>query len=205
MIEAVDKYIDSAPEFAVPILQELRSIFHEADEDIGEDMKWNVPHFMKAGIVGSMTAFKKHARLIFWRGQLLQDRHNLLSPVGSKTDMASLDLRSVDDLPDRDVLIEYVREAVTLNEKGVRTTRSASPVAPPDIPEDLQRALDESPEALQAFTGFSPSEQREYTEWVTEAKRQKTRDDRIVTAVEWIEEGKPRNWKYMDKWRSDAE
>ena len=201
----IDSYIENAPEYAVPILEEIRSIFHEADDRMEEAVKWNAPHFVLEGIVGSMAAFRNHVRLIFWHGQLMEDPENLLSPVGSKTDMGSMDVKTIDDLPSRGTLVQYVREAVTLNVEGVSTRRERSAAAPPELPEDLQQALEGSPEALASYDGFSPSEQREYTEWITEAKREETRTRRVATAVEWMAEGKPRNWKYMDKWRSDIE
>jgi len=34
-------------------------------------------------------------------------------------------------------------------------------------------------------------------EWLTEAKRPETRQKRLATTVEWLAEGKARNWKYM--------
>ena len=47
-------------------------------------------------------------------------------------------------------------------------------------------------------THFSPSNKREYIDWITEAKTEATRTKRLATAVEWMAEGKPRNWKYMN-------
>lgn len=200
-IPEIDAYIVGAPEYAVPVLEEIRSIFHEADEHIEEALKWNAPHFVREGIVGSMAAFKNRVRLIFWRGQLMEDPQNLLSPVGSKTDMGSVDIGTIDDLPPRETLVSYVREAVDLNLRGVRTVRNRSSSESPELPDDLRRALEASPEALASYDGFSPSEQREYTDWITQAKREQTREQRVATAVEWLAEGKPRNWKYMDRWK----
>jgi uncharacterized protein YdeI (YjbR/CyaY-like superfamily) len=40
---------------------------------------------------------------------------------------------------------------------------------------------------------------REYIEWLTEAKSEETRQKRLETAIAWISEGKPRNWKYQKK------
>jgi hypothetical protein len=61
----------------------------------------------------------------------------------------------------------------------------------------LSAALRRSAKAKAAFDGLSPSHRREYVEWIVEAKRPETRQRRIATAIEWIAEGKPRNWKYM--------
>ena len=50
---------------------------------------------------------------------------------------------------------------------------------------------------MSTFEAFSPSHKREYAEWIADAKRAETRQRRIDTAIEWMAEGKPRNWKYM--------
>ena len=52
--------------------------------------------------------------------------------------------------------------------------------------------------AAKAFAAFSPSHRREYAEWIAEAKRPETRKKRLEQSVEWIAQGKPRNWKYMN-------
>jgi uncharacterized protein YdeI (YjbR/CyaY-like superfamily) len=62
----------------------------------------------------------------------------------------------------------------------------------------FQAALRKNAKAGAVFAAFSPSAKREYVEWIAEAKRPETRDKRIATAVEWIAEGKQRNWKYQN-------
>jgi uncharacterized protein YdeI (YjbR/CyaY-like superfamily) len=61
----------------------------------------------------------------------------------------------------------------------------------------LAKALKSNAKARAAFAAFSPSHKREYIEWLVEAKTTETRQRRLETALEWIGEGKPRNWKYM--------
>ncbi|MEO7266129.1 MAG: YdeI/OmpD-associated family protein, partial [Ferruginibacter sp.] len=41
------------------------------------------------------------------------------------------------------------------------------------------------------------SHKKEYLQWITEAKTEDTRNKRMATAIEWIAEGKGRNWKYQ--------
>jgi uncharacterized protein YdeI (YjbR/CyaY-like superfamily) len=110
-------------------------------------------------------------------------------------------IRSVADLPSRETLIGYVREAMHLNEAGVKVPRRPSPKQEglEEVPESLRHALEEDPRAAERFQQFSPSQRREYIEWVAEAKREETRDRRIATAIEWIAEGKPRNWRYIKR------
>ena len=64
------------------------------------------------------------------------------------------------------------------------------------IPPEFAAALSANPAARAALEGFSPSHRREYVEWISEAKRPETRDKRIAQAIEWLADGKKRNWKY---------
>ena len=60
--------------------------------------------------------------------------------------------------------------------------------------------LKDNPAAVENFNQFSTSKRNEYVEWITEAKTETTREKRLAQSIEWIAEGKPRNWKYMKKW-----
>ncbi|MGH8122467.1 MAG: YdeI/OmpD-associated family protein, partial [Rudaea sp.] len=64
--------------------------------------------------------------------------------------------------------------------------------------EDLLAALKKNRKACNTYESFGPGAKREYVEWICEAKRDATRAKRLVQAVEWMAEGKQRNWKYMD-------
>ena len=196
----VDAYIARSPEFARPILARVRKLFHQACPDIEETIKWGFPHFEYKGIVGSMAAFKKHAAFGFWKGNLLPDPHGLFSGVGN-TAMKFARITDVSDLPSAKVLLEYIREAVALNEQGIKApAKKKKPAKPPlEIPPDLAAALKKNKQALKTFNGFSPSHQREYVDWITEAKQQATRQRRLTAAIEWMSRGKPRNWKYMNR------
>jgi uncharacterized protein YdeI (YjbR/CyaY-like superfamily) len=57
--------------------------------------------------------------------------------------------------------------------------------------------LKNNTKALATFEGFSYSNKKDYVEWVTEAKTEETRSKRLATALEWMAEGKVRNWKYL--------
>ena len=104
----------------------------------------------------------------------------------------------VDGIPDETYLIGLIRQGVELNEQGVKLPKRSNPAKKPLIkmPKPLAMALSKSPKAKTFFEGLAPSCKREYLEWITEAKRDETRDKRIAQAVEWLSEGKKRNWKY---------
>lgn len=64
------------------------------------------------------------------------------------------------------------------------------------MPEALAAALKKNKVAGVKFAEMSSSCRREYCEWIGEAKREETREKRVATALEWIVEGKGRNWRY---------
>jgi uncharacterized protein YdeI (YjbR/CyaY-like superfamily) len=108
-------------------------------------------------------------------------------------------ITDVSQLPSDAVLLQYIRRAVELNEKGAPPRAKAKPRPPARVPPDLQAALQKNKKAQTVFDGFPPSQQREYVDWIVEARQQQTRLRRLETALQWIAQGKPRNWKYMKK------
>jgi uncharacterized protein YdeI (YjbR/CyaY-like superfamily) len=194
----VDAYIRDAAPFARPVLTHLRRVVHAAAPGIGETIKWGFPHFEQNGIVCSMAAFKTHCGFGFWKGrQILGGR---ATPAESAMGQFGR-ITSVADLPPEDELGRWVRKAVELNaERAATPRRKAAPRRPARaavVPAALRRALEASPAAQAGFRALSPSQRREYAQWVAEAKQEETRERRLRTAVEWLAEGKPRNWKYM--------
>lgn len=197
----IDAYIARQADFARPILERLRTIVHEACPSVEETLKWGAPSFVYAGgILAGMAAFKQHASFGFWKHALVMGSDVPREGV-PREGMGSFGrMTSLSDLPPKKEMIALIRKAMALNELGVKTTgaRKAAPRPPPQVPADLAAALAKRPEARTAFDGFSPSQQREYIEWLTGAKRDDTRQKRLLQAVEWLAEGKPRNWKYMN-------
>lgn len=190
----VDAYIAKKAEFARPILTHFRSLVHEADPDVTETLKWGHPAFMHDGIVCGMAAFKEHCAFNFWKGSMIVD---LKGATAGKA-MGQLGrITRIADLPSRTVLKRYVREAVRLNVEGVKPDRSRRPARKPlPVPDDLARGLRGNRAARETFTRLPPSQQRDYIEWITEARREATRAARLATTLEWLVEGKHRNWKY---------
>ena len=187
----IDAYIDRQADFARPILAYVRDTVHAAGE-VEETVKWSMPAFLYKGRpLANMAAFKAHAVMGFWQGQQIRDgeaRNGAMGEFGRLT--------SVADLPDRDSLIDLVRKAMKLIDEGVKPVRNKTVKEPIAMPDDLAQALAASPAAKASFDGFPPSGQREYLEWVVEAKRPETRAKRVAQAIEWMAEGKRRHWKY---------
>jgi len=189
----VDAYIAKAADFAQPVLEHLRALVHAACPDVEETIKWGFPHFMYKGMMCSMASFKAHCALNFWKAELLMADEANREAMGQFGRIAS-----IKDLPSKKALTAYIRQAMKLNDDGVAAPARAKPAAPRalEIPDELSAALKKSPVAGQHFAAFSPSKRRDYAEWIADAKTEATRTRRLEQAVEWISEGKARNWKY---------
>jgi hypothetical protein len=191
----VDAYIKNAPEFARPILTELRARVHSACPDVVETVKWRMPSFEYKGILCGMAAFKKHAVFGFWK-------HNLVVADDKKANMAMGSFGKLVEpgqLPTKTEFARLVKKAMKLNEDGVKVVRNKTAKKKPiTMHPALERALAANPKARAQFGEFAPSKQREYMEWISDAKADETRERRLKDAIQWIAQGKPRNWKYMN-------
>jgi uncharacterized protein YdeI (YjbR/CyaY-like superfamily) len=191
----IDAYIAKAADFAKPILTHIRAGVHTAAPQVEETIKWGSPHFDYQGeMMCGMAAFKEHCAFGFWKGSLIVEK-------GARSDdgMGQMGrITRLSDLPSKAVLTGYIKKAMKLNDEGTKVTR---PKGPPKkalpVPPDLAKALKGNKTAKAAFDEFSPSAKREYIEWLTEAKTDVTRTRRRETAIEWMAEGKTRNWKYQ--------
>ena len=192
----IDAYIDRAPAFARPILARVRESVHEHCPEAIETLKWSHPSFDYKGILCGMAAFKQYCALAFWK-------HDLVIGKDPKTREA-LDrlgrMQKLADVPSKSVLARCVKTAMALNEDGVKIVRPKSaPKKPIPMHAALKSALARNKKAAAAFEAFSPSHRREYLEWIADAKQDDTRARRVAQAVEWMAEGKPRNWKYAKR------
>ncbi|HET6243000.1 MAG: DUF1801 domain-containing protein [Bacteroidetes bacterium] len=196
----VDAYIIKSEEFAKPILNHLRELVHQACPQVEETIKWGFPHFEYKGNLCHMASFKKHCVFGFWKGAIMQDNNKILEEIG-KTAMGHLGrITSINDLPDEKILIEYITQAAVLNDNGVKLP---SPTNKPKkelvVPKSVLDAISKNKKALQYFNDFSYSNKKDYVEWIMEAKTDATMNKRLETTVEWLSEGKTRNWKYIKK------
>ena len=189
----IDAYIARAAPFARPILEHVRERVHAAAPEAEEAIKWGAPGFTVGGrILLMMAAFKAHAALNFWRGQELGDGSPKAGAMGQFGR-----LTSIDDLPSNEELDKLIREAAELAKTAPAPRKVKHQPKPlPQLHPELAAALDANPKARQALDGFPPSAQRDYLDWIADAKQDATRTKRIATAIEWLSEGKRRMWKY---------
>lgn len=187
----VDAYIAKAAPFAQPILTHLRQIAHKALPDGEEGIKWGMPHFLLNGKnVAGMSAFKAHCAFVV-HGEGKQGSGEGMGAYGKIT--------SLEDMPGHAELAAAIQTAAErVKTQGSATKRSTPRKPKPEIPvpDDFAAALARSDPAMATFNAFAPSHRREYLEWITQAKRPETRAKRIAQTIEWLVEGKKRNWKY---------
>jgi uncharacterized protein YdeI (YjbR/CyaY-like superfamily) len=194
----IDSYISKSADFAKPVLRHLRKLVHEGCPDAEETLKWSHPSFLHNGrILCGMAAFKAHCVFGFWHKEMAK----ILGKDGAKADEAMWSLgriTSLAHLPSDGKMRHYIKKAAKLNESEApaRPRPVRKPAAALPVPDDLAAALRKNRAAAATFERFSPSHRKEYIEWITEAKRDETREKRLATALEWLAKGKPRSWKY---------
>jgi uncharacterized protein YdeI (YjbR/CyaY-like superfamily) len=189
----VDTYIARQAEFARPILEHLREVVHGACPECEEALKWSMPAFLYKGKqLAGMAAFKAHASFGFSQcGDVIDPgsvKEGAMGQFGRLTGIA--------DLPPPERLAGMVRAAMRAIDTGAKTRRQTRTRPELATPDDLAAALAANEAARATYQAFPPGCRREYLEWVVEAKRPQTRARRIAQAVEWMAEGKKRNWKY---------
>lgn len=189
-------YIERAQPFAQPILLHLRALVCSASPEIADAKKWSVPAFVYKGkMVCMMAAFKQHTTFGFWYGNMVTG--------GTGVEQAAMGsfgrIVSLSDLPSDEEILRMVANSLDLIDRGVKPPQFDAKKPPKPAIEataELTAALDANQAAAEIWAGFSPSAQRDYSEWIADAKRAETRDKRIGQAIAWIAEGKKRNWKY---------
>lgn len=189
----VDSYIERSQDFAKPILKHLRKLVHESCPEVTETLKWSMPSFEYKGMMCGFASFKQHCTFGFWKEALLTE-----AKFPAKNAMGSFGrITSLKDLPNDATIKKLIKEAKRLNDENIQVPKK-KPIKKTDIslPEALREALARNDAAAETFDRFPPSAQREYVEWITEAKTEPTRDKRLATTIQWLSEGKRRNWKY---------
>ena len=192
----VDAYIEKSKDFAKPILNHIRSLVHAACPDVVETKKWSFPHFdYKGEMMCSMAAFKEHCAFNFWK----QSLHEASAFPAEKTAKGSFGrIKSLKHLPSDKTFKKLILDAMKLNDAGIKVVK-AKPAGEKKelvVPDILKAALKTNALAAETFDNFPYSCRKEYVEWISEAKTDPTRDKRLAMTLEWLSEGKRRNWKY---------
>ena len=198
----VDVYIAKAAPFAQPVLNHLRELIHKACPEVEENIKWGMPSFEYKGMLCGFASFKQHCTFGFWKASLMKDKV-LMDNARSESAMGHLGrITSLKDLPSDKKITAWIKEAMKLNVEGKKIIK-AKPVVKKDlvIPAYISAVIKKNKKAWGTFEQFSPSAKKEYVEWITEAQSEETKNKRLSQAIEWMAEGKPRNWKYMKEYQ----
>jgi uncharacterized protein YdeI (YjbR/CyaY-like superfamily) len=198
----IDAYIQKSAEFAKPILTYIRESVHVACPEVEETIKWGMPSFEYKGPYFSMAAFKAHCSAGFWKASLLKDPggHLQANAMAGGSAMGHFGrITSLNDLPPGRAFLGLLQQARRLNDDGVKVKRQSVRKKEIPAPPYFLKALKRNKKAEETFKAFPPGHRREYLEWIVEARTDETRQRRMATAIKWMSEGKPRNWKYMKK------
>lgn len=196
--ERVDAYIAKSKDFAKPILIHLRKLMHDTSAEFTEAIKWGCPFFEYNGPVCQLAAFKEHCAFGFWQAAIMDDPDRILKREEKNAGSIGR-ITSLEDLPPDEILIKYIKQALSLNKAGTKApsrAKSSTEKRELIVPDYFLEAIARNTEASEYFDKFSPSQKKEYVTWLEEAKTEATRNKRLETAMEWISQGKPRHWKY---------
>lgn len=189
-----DAYIAAQADFARPVLTHFRQLVHDNVSPVVETIKWRFPHFVyRDKNLCSMAAFKGHAAISFWYSE---DATPARATEGGMGHLGRI--TGLADLPGDTELIAMITRSARMIDAGAKPQwiERRKQRLPLPIPPALQNAIDGDPAAAAVWARLSPSQIRDYAEWIGEAKKEETRERRVAQAVEWIAQGKDRNWKY---------
>ncbi|MEZ2335750.1 YdeI family protein [Mucilaginibacter sp. RCC_168] len=193
-----DEYIEKSADFAKPIMEYLRQIIHETCPEVEEIIKWGNPHFdYKDDMMCILAGYKNHCSFSLYKAELMSDT-KIIESVKAGQKMGYMDkIKSLSDLPAKETLVAYIKEAMALNENGVKKAKPVSEKPKViEVPDYFSEKLATNPSAKEIFESKSASFRKDYLVWITDAKTEATRQKRIEQSMEWIAEGKGRFWQY---------
>ncbi|POH61161.1 YdeI/OmpD-associated family protein [Arthrobacter glacialis] len=196
----VTQYIENSGDFARPILNHLRELIHKNCPEVVESVKWAIPHFdYKNDFMCVLASAKNHCSLTFIKSEFMSDPRFAGGKKVKPGQRFMSRITSMSELPSDEELAGFVKQAMDLNDKGVKldkTAKAAPSSEPLDTPAYFLEALSRNSVAKQVFENQSTSFRKNYIVWLESAKTDATRQRRVAEALEWIAEGKGRFWKY---------
>lgn len=187
-LSSVDDYISNSQPFAIPVLKQLRRVIHKACPGVKETIKWNCPHFEYHGILCSFASFKSHCAFTIRNAELIRDKNHLLETGQHKSAMGNFGkLASTKDLPDEALLIDFLRQAMEINEMKLKSPQKKI-IKPRELqlPDELKTRLKKHKSISDKFNALSYSHKKEYIQWISSAKKAETRHRRIEKMIEML-------------------
>jgi len=191
--KTVESYIENTPQWAAE-LTALRDILRGTV--LEEGIKWGAPCYMLGGknIVG-MMAFKANFGLWFHQGALLKDKAGVLinAQEGKTHALRQWRMASRDEIKP-ELIRQYVNEAIANGKAGKTVKIPKKP--PPVIPRELSEALAQDTEVREKFEALTLGPKREFTDYISEAKQDATKQRRLAKILPMIKAGTGLNDKY---------
>jgi uncharacterized protein YdeI (YjbR/CyaY-like superfamily) len=161
-----------------------------------ETIKWGVPAYIyhNKNVMG-ITVFKSYVALWFHQGALLKDEQKKLinAQEGVTKALRQWRFSSMDEI-NPDLILMYIKESIQNLESGkvIKATKKEAFV----IPDELAIEFNQNDELVKRFYSFTESKQRDFVEYISEAKRKETREQRLEKIIPLILEGIGLNDKY---------
>ncbi|NND62575.1 MAG: hypothetical protein HKN48_05230 [Flavobacteriaceae bacterium] len=194
-VDNVDEYITKHDKWSDQ-LKELRSIFHRTE--LLEEIKWGSPTYTLNGkLVAGIAAFKNHYALWFHQGVFLKDQANKLHNAQEGKTKALRQWKFVaGDTIDSDLVLDYIQESIEncIAGKEIKPERKKGVSIPPF----LNNAFKKDVNFKSAFENLTPGKQREYAAYISEAKRDATKESRLQKIVPMVKSGVGLNDKYKN-------
>ncbi len=191
--KSVDDYIEMHPEWEDAIAK-LRKVLQASE--LEETVKWGAPCYTLGGknVVG-IGAFKEHLALWFHQGVFLKDPDKVLINAQEGTTKALRQWRFTSAKEIKVTKVKaYVNEAIE-NQRGGKEIK-ADRSKPVNIPPELEGALKKKAKVRKAFDALTPGKRREYADYISSAKQEKTKLSRLEKVLPMIEAGVGLNDKY---------
>ncbi|MGS2727086.1 YdeI/OmpD-associated family protein [Psychroserpens sp. BH13MA-6] len=195
-VSTVEGYIANHEHFS-EALYKLRDIINSTE--LQESIKWNAPVYSLEGknVIG-LGAFKQHFGIWFFNGVFLKDSKNLLVNAQENKTKALRQMRfnSIDEV-DEAIVLSYVQEAIENQKLGkeIKPTRKGTKVS---VPKELSSVLKDNSKLKASFDQLTPGKQREYCNYINNAKRAATKQSRIEKIKPMILKGVGLNDKYKN-------
>jgi uncharacterized protein YdeI (YjbR/CyaY-like superfamily) len=187
----VDFYFKKANKWSKEF-ERLRTLV--LDCGLVEELKWGCPcyTFEKNNIV-LIHSFKEYCALLFFKGALLKDAHNILiqqtENVQAARQVRFTNIEEIEKLESK--LKKYIYEAIEVERAGLKVDLKKSVAL--KFPEEFQTKLDKNPALRTAFTALTPGRQRAYNLYFSAPKQSKTKVARIEKCMQQILNGKGLN------------
>jgi len=121
--QLIDTRIEELGDWRGRMLSRLRALIKEADPEVVEEWKWNVPVWSHDGLICTGETYKSVVKMTFAKGASLKDSAGLFnSSLEGKTRRA-IDFHENEKI-DEEALKTLVRAAVTLNKRSRRSQGS---------------------------------------------------------------------------------